>query len=104
MGIKAAKVLNCGYCTNCNAGVDETDRVCPDCGAEFEEEPLLCDNCGAEVTDWVNGLFHYSGTVNGVPSGHIHLCARCNEQLRPAQLAITQGRLGLWDRQGNGHD
>jgi len=80
-------------CPGCGAEFDDDSLFCDNCGEQFEEEPLLCDNCGAEVTDYVNGLFHYSGTVNGVPSGHIHLCASCNEQLRPAQLAICTAKV-----------
>ena len=42
---------------------------------------LNCDVCDAEITDFENALFHYSGTLRGRESGHIHLCSKCKEEL-----------------------
>ena len=46
-------------------------------------ETLDCDVCGAKIADFENDLFHYSGKLHGKQSTHIHLCAKCESDLKP---------------------
>lgn len=46
-------------------------------------ETLNCDVCDAKITDFESDLFHYSGTLRGRESRHIHLCSMCKAQLNP---------------------
>ena len=42
---------------------------------------LNCDVCYEKITDFDSDLFHYSGTIRGRVSGHIHLCSKCKAKL-----------------------
>lgn len=44
-------------------------------------ESINCDVCEAKITDFRDDLFHYSGTLRGRESRHIHLCSRCKTEL-----------------------
>ena len=44
---------------------------------------INCDVCDKKITDFDSDLFHYSGTLRGRESGHIHLCSRCKTELNP---------------------
>lgn len=46
-------------------------------------EAINCDVCDKKITDFDSDLFHYSGTLRGRESGHIHLCSRCKAELSP---------------------
>jgi hypothetical protein len=46
-------------------------------------ESLCCDLCGAEVTDFKNDLFHHTGIINGKFNDHIHLCKKCEDDVKP---------------------
>ena len=71
-----------------------TDYVtCDRCGTSVEVAQqdathgrLCCDMCGRMIVDYVNDLFHYSGVLNGVASGHIHLCSECDVLLAPPKF------------------
>lgn len=69
-----------------------TDYVsCDRCGSSVEVPPanadeLRCAMCGRVIEDCVNGLFHYSGWINGAASGHIHLCYECDVQIAPPKF------------------
>lgn len=47
----------------------------------MEIETLYCDICDAKITDFENDLYHFSGRLKNKSSGHIHLCAKCKEDL-----------------------
>lgn len=47
----------------------------------MEIETLYCDICDAKITDFENDLYHFSGRLRNKSSGHIHLCAKCKEDL-----------------------
>ena len=49
----------------------------------MDVETLDCDVCNAKITDFENDLFHFSGKLKNKISGHIHLCAKCKEYLKP---------------------
>ena len=44
---------------------------------------LTCDLCGAEITDCKNDLFHHTGIINGKFNDHIHLCKKCEGEVKP---------------------
>jgi hypothetical protein len=44
---------------------------------------LVCDLCGAEITDYKTDLFHHTGIINGKFDDHIHLCKKCEEEVKP---------------------
>jgi len=48
-----------------------------------ERVSIPCDLCGAEVTDYKNDLFHHTGIIKGKLNDHIHLCKRCEEEVKP---------------------
>lgn len=44
---------------------------------------LLCDSCNAKITDYSDDLFHHTGIFKGQINGHIHLCAKCQDEISP---------------------
>lgn len=50
----------------------------------MDVETLDCDVCAAKITNFENDLFHFSGKLKNKISGHIHLCAKCKEDLKPS--------------------
>ncbi len=44
-------------------------------------EALTCDVCEAKIIEFEVDLFHYSGTLRGKESRHIHLCLKCKTVL-----------------------
>jgi len=53
--------------------------------AAAQDVVLGCDSCGLIIDD----PRHYSGTLNGVESGHIHLCQMCSAKL--PLISVTTG-------------
>ncbi len=44
---------------------------------------ITCDVCSAKIIEFEVDLFHYSGTLRGQESRHIHLCSKCMAELSP---------------------
>jgi hypothetical protein len=60
---------------------DEMAITAPE--VEQETFSITCDLCGAEITDYKNDLFHHTGIINGKFDDHIHLCKKCEEEVKP---------------------
>jgi len=39
---------------------------------------ISCDYCHKTIEDYVNDLFHFSGTLYDEINNHIHLCRSCS--------------------------
>jgi len=48
---------------------------------EDDNKEFVCDICGCQITDFESDLFHHSGILHGRINTHIHLCAKCNNEI-----------------------
>lgn len=44
---------------------------------------LYCDICLTDIIDYKNDLWHFTGVFSGKKDGHIHLCSKCVEKIKP---------------------
>lgn len=49
----------------------------------FGREPVLCDNCFKRITNFKSDCYHHSGWLYGELNTHIHLCAKCQNRIKP---------------------
>jgi hypothetical protein len=48
-----------------------------------ERVSITCDLCGAEITDYKTDLYRHTGVINGKFDDHIHLCKKCEDEVKP---------------------
>lgn len=48
-----------------------------------DSEDFICDVCNSKITNFESDLFHFSGILHGKFNGHLHLCAKCKDEIMP---------------------